>query len=778
MTEISCIATVEGHTKSIESIAFHSNAPIFATGSKDKTVKLWNLSHDGTVVTLNETLKSDDIIYSVAFHPNELILAAGTQYNTAELWNLSPDNFKVTKMVTIQDKTLNEFEKNNIFSVSFHPIKLILATGNKDGTADLWSFSFDNSDSKRITHMYQHEDWVRSVAFHPKKSILATGSEDNTVKLWKFSLENKNNKSPSECVATLERRNDNSNNQNNRERGHTDTVYSVAFHPIINILATGSGDQTAKLWSFSSNFKNVTCKSTLVGHENSVFSVAFHPNALILATGSKDNTAKLWNFSRDGKTVTCISTIEGHSNSVNSVAFHPKLPILATGSADNTAKLWKFNIENISELITHKIIIEKNRNGVNKIIIPSELLLDNNNNINNSCPDFTDLYNQIMKQKLSNKFKFEYEGQISLDYGGLTRDMFDKLLPIYTRRFFESIEDNFGFLILKKIEDMPIPPQGQVKNKSKENISDIKWNILIEETEQMIILAKAAKIKIFLRINPRLLDLLQSDNYKIYFNNSKKNLKNLKKSYEDINFVINEVNNINKERFLVNNNSRTIIKRFKEEKNENLKKVLKSEIRLRRFAIEFGFKTWEQLDKMFIFIQNFWEKESDIFTSNLKYDIESFIERLNIFQEKIVKNSNGDNNSKIEKILIPIKSFGELSFDKKKFIFKKEFDQEFTKLFTEYSLFLSMLQFILGPESNDTNRKLFISYVTGSSYYQGDLEIVLRSRESTIPFIAHTCFYYIDFFKKSSNQLNINNKDKFIRNEINPKPRNLNFGLI
>jgi hypothetical protein len=84
-----------------------------------------------------------------------------------------------------------------------------------------------------------------------------------------------------------------------------------------------------------------TCVATLAGHSNSVCSVAFHPSAPILATGSGDNTAKLWRMSADGTAATCVATLAGHSNTVRSVAFHPSAPILATGSDDKTAKLWK-----------------------------------------------------------------------------------------------------------------------------------------------------------------------------------------------------------------------------------------------------------------------------------------------------------------------------------------------------------------------------------------------------------------------------------------------------
>ena len=86
---------------------------------------------------------------------------------------------------------------------------------------------------------------------------------------------------------------------------------------------------------------SATCVATLLGHSGSVFSVAFHPTAPVLATGSRDNTAKLWRLSSDNSSATCVATLQGHSGIVYSVAFHPTAPVLATGSGDNTAKLWR-----------------------------------------------------------------------------------------------------------------------------------------------------------------------------------------------------------------------------------------------------------------------------------------------------------------------------------------------------------------------------------------------------------------------------------------------------
>ena len=114
--------------------------------------------------------------------------------------------------------------------------------------------------------------------------------------------------------------------------GHISWVNSVTFSPDGQILASGSEDNTIKLWRVSDG----NLIRTLTEHEWSVSSVTFSPDGQILASGSADNTIKLWRVS-DGS---LIRTLMGHTGVVHSVSFSPDGQILASGSSDNTIKLW------------------------------------------------------------------------------------------------------------------------------------------------------------------------------------------------------------------------------------------------------------------------------------------------------------------------------------------------------------------------------------------------------------------------------------------------------
>ncbi len=157
-----------------------------------------------------------------------------------------------------------------------------------------------------------HTDTVQSLAFKPNSYLLASGSEDDTIRIWDVGDINN-----LRHVRTL--------------RGHTRDVYSVAWSPDGRTLASASGDGTVRLW----NPNNGINFAILRGHADWVTCVAWSPDGSILASGSRDKTIRLWNPDTHGTRRVLNAT-------VYSLAFHPNGQTLASGT-DNSLFLWNPN---------------------------------------------------------------------------------------------------------------------------------------------------------------------------------------------------------------------------------------------------------------------------------------------------------------------------------------------------------------------------------------------------------------------------------------------------
>jgi len=138
------------------------------------------------------------------------------------------------------------------------------------------------------------------------------------------------------------------------ELRHSNEVNCIAFYLFKDtssfILATGCQDNNIILWNINSSNWQYEQIATLSGHGGAVNSLAFYPNEQIFASGSEDNTTKIWRQSPDS-TWNCVATLSETGNG-KSLAFHPKKMFLATGSNNiNNIKIWQFdNISNRTKI--------------------------------------------------------------------------------------------------------------------------------------------------------------------------------------------------------------------------------------------------------------------------------------------------------------------------------------------------------------------------------------------------------------------------------------------
>ncbi|MBV8540314.1 MAG: helix-turn-helix domain-containing protein [Pseudonocardiales bacterium] len=301
-----------GHTSAVYAAEFSPDGRILATGSIDRSVRLWDITdrhRPHVIVTLTG---HTDGVTSAVFSPDGHTLATASADHTARLWDVTDPRHPRT-LATLSGHT------DGIRRLAFSPDGRMLATASADHTARLWDVT-DPRHPRSLATLTGHREGLAAAVFSADGHTLATAGADNPVRLW--DITDPRHPQP---LAEL--------------TGHTDRVLAAVFSPDGHTLATGSFDNTIRLWDITDPH-HPGALATLSGHTNGVVALAFSPDGHTLATGSYDLTVRLWDIT-DPRKASAPTTLSGHAGTIYSVAFSPDGNALATASKDNTARLWE-----------------------------------------------------------------------------------------------------------------------------------------------------------------------------------------------------------------------------------------------------------------------------------------------------------------------------------------------------------------------------------------------------------------------------------------------------
>lgn len=280
---------------------------------------------------------------------------------------------------------------------------------------------------KCISTLTGHSNYVYCLAYSPDGQILASGSQDNTIKIW------------------------NLHGQDNRREQHS-------WHHRRDACATSGAISGA------TSATRIAPTHTLTGFSGGVHSIAISPDGQMLASCSYNQTISIWNL-HDG---VLLGILEGHSERVLCVAFSPDGKFLASGSQDNTIKVWNphnghlmYTLKGHSGWINHvafspdgKILVSGSQDKTIKV---------------------WNLQNRVMLRSLSKGHSDRINAvSISPDGKILASCSSDKTLKIWnwqTGKAIKTLKEN-----LEKIWFIAISPLGDIVASAGDNGSIEIWN--------------------------------------------------------------------------------------------------------------------------------------------------------------------------------------------------------------------------------------------------------------------------------------------------------------
>uniref|UniRef100_A0A915AYT7 Cleavage stimulation factor 50 kDa subunit n=2 Tax=Ascarididae TaxID=6250 RepID=A0A915AYT7_PARUN len=171
-----------------------------------------------------------------------------------------------------------------------------------------------------IRTLYDHIDEVNCLAFHPREQILVSGAGDFTVKMFDYSKT-----AVKRAMKTI---------------FEVEPIRALSFHPGGEFLLVATNHPTLRLYNVETQ-QCYVCSVPTDQHRETIMDVNYSDNARLYVTGSKDGDVKVW----DGISNRCVETFQrAHDGAqITSAAFTRNGKYILTSGLDSIVKLWELS---------------------------------------------------------------------------------------------------------------------------------------------------------------------------------------------------------------------------------------------------------------------------------------------------------------------------------------------------------------------------------------------------------------------------------------------------
>lgn len=292
-------------TNEVYDLATSSNSELVAVGTRDGTIRLWNVAGGWTTRTLSG---HDGPVVGVAFVPSSATLFSAGRDGTIRLWDTTSG--QMLKKLNTGGEPLND--------LALAADGSILATIGEDGIVHVW----DATTGQALQSIGPDEKAKLAVALSADGTLVAAGDGEN-IQIWDART--------GEPLQRLEGRWEDEKAQKNW-LGHEKEVTALAFSAAGVYLASGGAEGSTLIWDIEKG--EVAWKAK--GHLAGVSDIEFDTTGKYVLSGGRDNMLRRWKVP-GGK---YAGLFKGHLGSVTGVAFGSTADTVLSGGTDGSVRLW------------------------------------------------------------------------------------------------------------------------------------------------------------------------------------------------------------------------------------------------------------------------------------------------------------------------------------------------------------------------------------------------------------------------------------------------------
>ncbi|KAJ9655545.1 U3 small nucleolar RNA-associated protein 13 [Neophaeococcomyces mojaviensis] len=333
------VAILESHVSVVRALHFSPEQELMLSAGRDRTVVLWDVRS----WTANRVIPATEELEAAGFILDGQYFYAGGEQGRVRIWATRTHE-------ELETPAGRELENEAIVSIIRLPNQnaLIAVRGNQ--VLEQLSYQSLKEQGPKMTQALissrtfsgNHDEIIDMACIGT--SMLAIADNTESVKVISVNVsDGTNQQNFGSNIAALE--------------GHTDVVICMDATSDGRWLATGSKDNTARLWKLNADALRFECFAKFAGHTASIGAIGLPKSSTslkqqmpqYLITGSEDKTVKKWDLSKSSNLATSILphaiekasfTRVAHEKDINAIDLSPTAPLFASASQDRIIKIW------------------------------------------------------------------------------------------------------------------------------------------------------------------------------------------------------------------------------------------------------------------------------------------------------------------------------------------------------------------------------------------------------------------------------------------------------